>query len=122
MLKALSAAYYVGRVIVEPHDGPHAVLEEHQHREAATTVYARDEGVERLDVPLVVKLGHQHLPVFASPSVPTGTLAVPDDVLAASDVEHPPSVREILVATADWAGRLLEWWTPYTAADGTATA
>lgn len=115
MLEVLSGAYYVDRVLVEPHDGPHAVLEERQHHKAAATVYAEDEGLARLDVPLLVKLGRQHLPVFASQAVPTGTLGVPGAVLEASTVENPPTMREVLVATAEWADRLLAWWTPYEA-------
>lgn len=114
MLEAYSAAYYLGRVAVEPGDGEHAVLERGQHRQAAATVYAFGEGIERLDLPLVVKFEGQHLPVFGSDTVPVGMLAVPDDVLEASRVENPPSLTEILVAKAERAVQLLEWFTPYT--------
>lgn len=114
MLEAYSAAYYLGRVTVEPGDGEHAVLERDQHRQAAATVYATGVGVERLDLPLIVKLGRHHLPVFGSAAVPVGTLAVPGEVLDASGLENPPSLTEILVAKAERAAQLLEWFTPYT--------
>ena len=117
MLAAYSAAYYLDRVAVEPGDGDHAVLERRQHREAVRAVYATEVGVERLDLPLVVKLGGIHLPVFGDEGVPTGTLCVPEAVLDAVPVDGPPAVAEILVAKAARARQLLDWFTPYSVAE-----
>jgi hypothetical protein len=114
MLAPYSAAYYLDRVSVEPADGDHAVLEREQHRQAVAAVYTAGVGVERLDLPLVVKLGHQHLPVFADDAVPTGTMAVPEAVLEALPIDEPPAVTEVLVAKAARARQLLEWFSPYT--------
>ena len=115
MLEPLSSAYYLARVTVEPHDADHAALSAGEHRSAAAAVYASGTGVERVDQPLLVKLGHQHLPVFGDEGVPTGTLAVPPEVMRATDIANPPAESSILVARADRAARLLEWYTAYEA-------
>lgn len=114
MLTGLAAGYYVRRFYVTPSDGDHAVMEQDQHEEANREVYTTGEGVERVDQPLVVKLEDHHLPVFGSDEVATDTLAVPASVLEACRITDPPALKSILVAKADRAVQLLEWFTPYT--------
>jgi hypothetical protein len=70
-------------------------------------LYAADEGIARLDAPLVMKLGTRHLAVRGESEVPAGTLEVPEDVLEDVDVRNPPSEREVLLAKADVAAQLL---------------
>ena len=112
MLEEYSAAYYIDRVLVEPGDGVRAVLERGQFQQAVATVYAPLDSITWIDVPLVVKLGRRHLPVFGSAAVPSGTLTVPAVVLDSTRFENPPTLTEILVAKAERAARLLEWFAP----------
>jgi hypothetical protein len=68
---------------------------------------------ERLDAPLLMKLDGVHFPVFADGDVATDTLELPETLLAETTIESPPTCREVLVATAEFAGHLLRWVTPY---------
>jgi hypothetical protein len=110
MFEEFSAGYYLGQLYVEPRDGERAVVHEEHHERANETVYANGEGVERLDHPLVMKLDSTHFPVHRADDVPAGTLAVPGDLLEATGVEDPPALREVLLAKADQASRLMRWF------------
>lgn len=110
MFEEFSAGYYLGRLYVEPRDGDRAVVHEEHHERANETVYASGEGVERLDHPLVMKLDSTHFPVHRADDIPAGTLAVPDDLLEATGVEDPPALKEVLLAKADQASRLMRWF------------
>jgi hypothetical protein len=110
MFEEFSAGYYLGQLYVEPRDGERAVVHEEHHERANETVYASGEGVERLDHPLVMKLDSTHFPVHRADDVPAGTLAVPDDLLEATGVEDPPALKEVLLAKADEASRLMRWF------------
>ena len=114
MLEEFSAGYYLGRLYVEPHGGDHAVMDREQHREANEQVYATGDGVERLDHPLVMKVDESHFPVLGTDDVPADTVAVPDAVLERTRIDDPPTAREVLVAKAERASHLLDWFTPYT--------
>jgi len=116
-----SASYYVGRLIIEPTGGKHAVMEQAQHEAANEQVYTTGEGVERVDHPLIVKLDETHFPVFGAEDVPMDTLGVPDAVLETTQVDTPPTLRSVLVAKAARAAQLLDWYTPYTV-NGSAVA
>lgn len=111
-----SAAYYMGVLSVEASNGDHAVMARDQHEAANRHIYTTGEGLERLDAPLVAKLDSTYFPIFASDDVPRDTLAVPDDILAATHVDNPPTLRGILVANAERAVQYLEWFTPYSLA------
>ena len=113
MLERLSDAYYLGRFYVEPATGDHARIRRDRHEEANALIYAAGRGIERLDLPLVMKLGPVHFPVFAGEGVRADTLELPASVLAEAGVEDPPALREVLLATAERAGHLLRWFTPY---------
>lgn len=110
----LSASYYVGQLYIDLTDGKHAVMERAQHEAANGQVYTTGEGVERVDHPLVMKLDGTHFPVFGAEDVPTDTLDLPDAVLDATEVDTPPTLRSVLVAKAERAAQLLDWFTPYT--------
>ena len=113
MFERLSSGYYVGQLYVAPNENTHALMQPDQHEQANAAVYATGEGIDRLDRPLVMKLDTVHFPVFADETVPTDTLELPDPVLAETTIEHPPTLREILLATAERADQLLRWFTPY---------
>jgi hypothetical protein len=114
MLEEFSSGYYVGQLNIELSDGEHAVMEREQHEEANEQIYTTGEGVERVNHPLVMKVDESHFPVFSADDIPTDTLALPDEVLEATRIDNPPTVKEVLVAKAERASQLLEWFTPYT--------
>lgn len=107
MFERFSDGYYLGRLYVEPHDGERAVMQRDQHEQVNQQLYVTGNGVERLDVPLVMKLGTRHFPVHGDASVPADTLALPVSVLNECDLNSPPELREVLLATADRASQLL---------------
>jgi len=112
MFEEFSGGYYLGRLYVEPYDGERAAMHEEQHKAANKQVYASGEGVERLDNPLVMKVDQSHFPVHGAEDVPADTLAVPEELLADTRVSDPPALKEVLLAKADQAGRLLRWFSP----------
>lgn len=113
MLERLSSGYYLGRFYVEPAEVDHALIRQDRHEQANAVIYAAGRGIERLDLPLVMKLGSVHFPVFAGEHVREDTLELPPSVLTEAGVENPPALREVLFATAERAGHLLRWFTPY---------
>jgi hypothetical protein len=107
MFEQFSRGYYLGRLYVEPHDDQQAALCRTQHERLVEQLYTTGRGIERLDRPLVMKLGQRHLLVHGEEGVPADTLAVPEDVLDETAVENPPTLREVLLAKADRAAQLL---------------
>lgn len=110
MFEEFSGGYYLGRLYVEPYGGDRAAMHADQHEAANRQVYANGEGVERLDHPLVMKVGETHFPVLGAGDVPADTLAVPHEYLEDIRVRDPPSLEEVLLAKADQAGQLLRWF------------
>jgi hypothetical protein len=111
MFERFSSGYYLGRLYVEPHDGERALIHESDHERVNRQLYAEGVGVERVDYPLVMKLGGSHFPVHGSDGVPSGTLAVPGSL----STDGLPDRREVLLAAADRADELLR----YAGYDGT---
>ena len=109
MLQPFSKGYFLGRLYVQPGHGETAMLHRAQHVTANREIYAIDEGIERLDHPLVMKLEERHFPVQPAEDVPEGTLAVPTDVLESTRIENPPALKEVLVAKAWHAKQLREY-------------
>lgn len=107
MFERFSSSYYLGELYVEPHDGDRAVIQRADHERVNEQLYADGEGIERLDNPLVMKLGSVHLPVHGKEGVPAGTLAVPEGMLEETTVQNPPTLQEVLLAKADRAKQLL---------------
>ena len=107
MFADFSRGYYLGRLYVEPHDGERAVIQRDQHEQVNEQLYADDEGLSRLDAPLVMKLDNRHFAVHGDEGVPERTLAVPEHLVADASVRNPPTLREILLAKADRATQLL---------------
>lgn len=107
MFEAYSSGYYLGRLYVAPADGDRAVMQRRQHERVNEQLYASGEGIERLDLPLVMKLDNRHFAVHGDGEVPEDTLALPDDVLDDSRVENPPALREVLLAKGERAAQLL---------------
>jgi hypothetical protein len=105
MFERFSGGYYLGRLYVEPHEGEQAVIQRSDHERVNEQLYTDGKGVERLDAPLVMKLGNTHFPVHGDDSVPTGTLAVPRDLVD----DSLPDRREVLLAKADRAAELLRY-------------
>ncbi|MGM0371070.1 MAG: DUF5802 family protein [Halobacteriota archaeon] len=109
MFAPFSSGYYLGRLYVEPAPGTEAVLHEAQHESVNRELYATGDGVERLDHPLVMKLENSHFAVHPDRTIPEGALAVPESILESTNVEHPPELREVLLAKADHARRLVDF-------------
>ncbi|ELZ40511.1 DUF5802 family protein [Halorubrum tebenquichense] len=111
MFERFSSGYYLGELYVEPHGGERAVIRRADHEHVNEQLYADGEGVERLDAPLVMKVGGSHIPVAGDDDVPSGTLAIPQ---ALAD-ETLPDRKNVLLADADRAEKLLRWegWEPY---------
>ncbi len=107
MFETFSGGYYLGRLYVRPADSDRALMHRGQHERLNEELYADGEGVARLDNPLVMKLEDAHFPVHGDGNVPADTLAVPEDVLA-ERVRNPPKLREVLLAKADYADRILQ--------------
>lgn len=112
MFETFSRSYYVGRLFVEPYGGEHAVLRRDHHELVNEQLYASGEGVERLDLPLVMKLAQRHFAVHGDDGVPEHTLLVPESQLDSGYVDTLPAPREILLAKADRASQLLEIVSP----------
>jgi hypothetical protein len=104
MFEHFSSGYYLGRLYVEPYDGDVAAIQRTDHEAMNDELYA-DDGVARLDAPLVMKLDGGHFPVLGDESVPSGTLAIPHE---AADTALPDD-RDVLLAKADRAAELLRY-------------
>jgi len=107
MFEQFSDSYYLGRLYVAPTDAAHAQMCRTQHERVNEQLYAGDEGISRLDRPLVMKLGSHHLAVHGDERVPADTLSVPESVLSETNVRNPPTLREVFLAKADRAAQLL---------------
>ncbi|WP_324760383.1 DUF5802 family protein [Haloarcula sp. GH36] len=107
MFEQFSRGYYLGRLYVEPHDDAAATMCREQHERVNRQLYTTGDGVERTDLPLVMKLGSQHFTVHGDDGVPADTLAVPRDLLEDHRFENPPDLREVFLAKADHAQQLL---------------
>ena len=108
MFEEFSSGYYLGRLYVEPYDGDRAVMHRAQHERVNEQLYAEGVGVERLDLPLVMKIGGAHLPVHGAEGVPERTVALPDGVAERTGLRNPPALSEVLLAKADRARQLLD--------------
>jgi hypothetical protein len=108
MFERFSSGYYLGRLYVEPGECEQAAMCRDQHEQVNEQFYASDEGIERLDRPLVMKLETSHFPVTGDDTVPRDTLTVPRGLLEDTRIRNPPSLREVLLAKADRARQLLE--------------
>ncbi len=109
MFAPFSSGYYLGRLYIAPSEGDEAVLQETQHESVNRELYATGSGVERLDRPLVMKLENSHFAVHPDASVPEGALGVPREILESAKVENPPELREVLLAKAEHAARLVDF-------------
>ena len=105
MFEQFSGGYYLGELYVEPHDCDRAVIQREDHEAVNEQLYADGEGVERLDAPLVMKVDNTHFPVLGDEGVPSGTLAVPAELLE----EGSASKREVLLAKANRPMELLRY-------------
>jgi hypothetical protein len=104
MFERFSSGYYLGRLYVEPHEDDRAVMHREQHGRVRDDLY--DDADD--PAPLVMKIGPTHVPVHGADGVPGRTVALPEAVLAATGVENPPALSEVLLAKADRARQLLD--------------
>lgn len=108
MFEPFSRGYYVGRLSVEPNpEGSGALIHRTAHERLNEQVYATGEGLERTDLPLVMKLETSHFTVYGDSGVPDGVLWLPESTLEDVRVDTPPAFRAVFLATADRAGQLL---------------
>jgi hypothetical protein len=106
MFERFSSGYYLGRLYVEPDAGGRAAISRAQHEQVNEQLYT-GEGVERTDLPLVMKLGNTHFTVGGGADVPADTLVVPESLVEETDIRNPPALREVFLAKADRARQLL---------------
>lgn len=109
MFEQFSRGYYLGRMYLEPGTDEPATMCREQHETVSEQLYAGGTGVERLDRPLVMKVGNTHLPVHGEAGLPADTLSLPETVLESAGVRNPPALQEVLLAKADRADQLLAW-------------
>jgi hypothetical protein len=107
MFEPFSSGYYLGRLYVQPHAGERALIRREHHEQVNRELYASGDGIERLDHPLVMKVGTGHVPVHGGDGLPERTLALPEAVLEGLGIRNPPTLREVLLAKADRAAQLL---------------
>ena len=106
MFEQFSSGYYLGRLYVEPSEGEAAAIAQSQHEEVNQQLYAGD-GIERTDLPLVMKLGNTHFTVYGDERVPADTIAMPEELVEETRIENPPALREVFLAKAERAKQLL---------------
>lgn len=109
MFERFSRGYYVGRLSVEPApaEESRALIQRATHERLNEELYATGEGIERTDLPLVMKLDTSHFAVHGDRGVPAETLWLPPSALGDFRVESPPTLREVFLAKADRAAQLL---------------
>ena len=105
MFERFSSGYYLGRLYVEPTDGPHATISQRTYESVTEDLYGEQQ-------PLVVKLGQTHLAVRGEAGVPARTLSMPATGLDAAGIDNPPTLSAVLLAKADVASRYLPAATP----------
>jgi hypothetical protein len=104
MFETFSKGYYLGRLYVEPADRDVPAIRRADHERVNERLYG-DDGVFRVDAPLVMKLDTGHIPVLGDDDVPEGTLVVPETV----DAEDLPGERDVLLAKSERAAELLKY-------------
>lgn len=102
-----SDGYYLGRLYLQESDSGDPTMCREQHHRVNRALYTDGDGIERTDLPLVMKVGRRHVAVSGEDGVPTDTLAVPGRVLEDADVHNPPDLKEVFLAKADRAAQLL---------------
>ena len=108
MFEQFSRGYYLGRLYVEPSSDETATMCQQQHECVNEQLYAEGTGIERLDRPLVMKVGTTHLTVHGEEGVPADTLSIPETLLDDATVRTLPTLQEVLLAKADRASQLLD--------------
>lgn len=103
MFEQFSSGYYLGRLYIEPHDGPRAALQSGHYREVRRQLYRESTEDE---TPLVMRYDSQHFVVGGEEDIPERTLAVPEPWL---DDYDPLEPREVFLAKADRAHQLLQF-------------
>ncbi|WP_123534972.1 DUF5802 family protein [Halosimplex salinum] len=106
MFEQFSSGYYLGRLYVEPRDDDAAAIARTQHEQVNEQLYA-GEGIERTDLPLVMKLENTHFTVYGDERVPADTIAVPEELVEETRIRNPPALREVFLAKAERAKQLL---------------
>ncbi|HET7324043.1 MAG TPA: DUF5802 family protein [Halococcus sp.] len=109
MFERFSRGYYVGRLSIEPtpYEDSRAVIQRATHERLNEQLYTTGEGIERTDLPLVMKLETSHFAVHGDSGVPQETLWLPESVLTDTRIDAPPTLREVFLAKADRAAQLL---------------
>ena len=109
MFERFSRGYYVGRLSIEPapREESRVLIQRATHERLNERLYVTGEGIERTDLPLVMKLDTSHFAVHGDSGVPNETLWLPESVLADSRIDAPPTLREVFLAKADRAAQLL---------------
>lgn len=109
MFEPFSSGYYLGEMYVQPRESDDAAINRADHERVNEQLYATGDGVERLDNPLVMKVGTRHFPVVGDDDVPGGTLAVPRAAVPEDLKFSVPGRQEVLLANADRARDLIRY-------------
>lgn len=110
MFERFSHGYYLGKLYVQPSgDDCAAAIKRADHERVNEQLYGDEEGIARLDNPLVMKVGTTHFPVVGDEDVPSGTLALPESSVPADLELRLPGRSEVFLADADRAGDLLRF-------------
>jgi len=98
MFERFSEGYYLGRLYLQASKSGEPKMCRAQHERVNRELYASGGGIERTDLPLVMKVGRRHVAVSGGEDVPADTLAVPEPVLEDADVRNPPDLQEVYLA------------------------
>lgn len=107
MFEQFTSEYYLGELYVQPRDEPRAAIRQADQERVNEQLYEAETA--RLDAPLVMKIGTKHIPVTGDEDLPSGTLAVPRESVPEDLKFRVPGRQEVLLATPDRAGELLEY-------------
>lgn len=109
MFERFSSGYYLGEMYVQPSEDEVAAIKRADHERVNEQLYADDEGLSRLDNPLVMKVGTRHFSVVGDEDVPSGTLALPESAVPEELKFHLPGRSGVLLANADRASDLIRF-------------
>ncbi|WP_348607859.1 DUF5802 family protein [Halobaculum rarum] len=110
MFERFSHGYYLGEMYVQPSGSDSAAaIKRADHEHVNEQLYGDEEGITRLDNPLVMKVGTKHFPVVGDDDVPSGTLALPEAAVPEDLKFRLPGRSEVFLANAERAQDLIRF-------------
>ena len=105
ILQSWNPAYHLTTAIVE--EGPVPAFHPGVHTHLNRFLYAEDQGIERLDCPILAKLKRKHFTVTGADTVDPESLHLPSSDIADMNID-PPERCHILIARKDNAPMIAE--------------